>query len=381
MADDQVDPILDTTHDPARDPLRDALEACVSEPIQTPGAVMPHGFLLSVARPGQSVGLRLMRASANASPVLSSPVEEAVGRPLENVLASEFADLAGEIIRFQGSAAVDLVRRVIDGVGYDVLAHRAGNEIIVEFERIPADAPADGDALYGEVRGLVETFQRLPGLEQMSKTTAEVVRRITGFDRVLVYRFEENWDGLVLAEDRNDVLPSYSGLRFPASDIPSQARALYQANRLRQIPDATYAPVPILATPELSGQPLDLSFSVLRSVSPVHLEYMRNMGTAASMSISVVVSGKLWGLISCHNAEPRQASPAVRSACDFVGQLLAMGLAGTLLYADAAERVKRQQMQANLLAAMAASPRFINGLLMEGDDLLRTRARRRRGGV
>src|SRR4029078_733643 len=128
-------------------------------------------------------------------------------------------------------------------------------------------------------------------------------------------------------------------MRFPASDIPSQARALYQANRLRQIPDASYAPVPILATPELSGMPLDLSFSVLRSVSPVHLEYMRNMGTAASMSISVVVNGTLWGLISCHNAKSGRAPQPVRSACDFIGQLVAMRLAGLSLYAEAAERV------------------------------------------
>src|SRR4051794_24233315 len=166
-----ADSPVDFEHDP--------LEACANEPIQTPGTIMPHGMLLSVARPGQSVGWRLMRASANAGPVLSCPVEEAVGRPLDNVLAPAFADLAGEISQGLGVGTVDLPRRTIHGVGYDVLAHRSGDEVVVEFEQIPPNAPASANALYGEVRALVETFQRLPGVDQMSRTAAEVVRRIT----------------------------------------------------------------------------------------------------------------------------------------------------------------------------------------------------------
>ncbi len=346
------------------------VDVCASEPIRTPGSIMPHGILLAAARSGPSAGWRLMRASANAGPVLSRAVAAAVGLPLQDVLAAELGGLVREIEALQGGVPTEFGRRSIGDARYAVLAHRSGSEIVVEFEQVPSDVPANGDALYGEVRGLAEAFQGLHDIDAMSLSAAQAVRRITGFDRVLVYRFEDNWDGVILAEDRNDVLPSYTGLRFPASDIPSQARELYKSNRLRQIPDATYEPVPILATPELDGQPLDLSFSALRSVSPVHLEYMRNMGTGASMSISIVINDRLWGLISCHNAEPRRAPPDVRSACDFVAQLLAMGLAGALIYSEAAERANRQQMQANLLAAMAASPRFINGLLLEGDDLL-----------
>src|SRR5262249_31778092 len=134
--------------------------------------------------------------------------------------------------------------------------------------------------------------------------------------------------GTVVAEDRNDVLPSYLGHRFPASDVPRQARELYRLNRLRLIADAEYRPVPIhpAADPD-TGRPLDLSFASLRSVSPVHVQYMKNMGTAASMSISILREGELWGLISCHHARPRVVPFLVRAACDFLGQVFSLQLA------------------------------------------------------
>ncbi|MEJ1938376.1 GAF domain-containing protein, partial [Nostoc sp. NIES-2111] len=128
-------------------------------------------------------------------------------------------------------------------------------------------------------------------------------------------------------------------------------------------------PVPVLAAPGVEEQ-LDLSAAALRSVSPVHLQYMRNMGTGASMSISIVLAGELWGLIACHNREPKLTSPAVRGACDFVGQVVAMRLAGQQLYARAADRVSRQAIHARLLTAMAAATNFLDGLTDVGDDLM-----------
>jgi light-regulated signal transduction histidine kinase (bacteriophytochrome) len=143
------------------------------------------------------------------------------------------------------------------------------------------------------------------------------VRGLTGFDRVMVYRFDPDWNGEVVAEERRDDLEPFLGLHFPASDIPAQARALYLRNWLRLIPDARYAPVPLV--PERNphdGRPLDLGASTLRSVSPVHLEYLANMGVIASMSVSLVDRGRLWGLIACHHyAGPHRPTPGRPRGC------------------------------------------------------------------
>src|SRR5208337_3985124 len=131
------------------------------------------------------------------------------------------------------------------------------------------------------------------------QATAEAVRAETGFDRVMVYRFQPDNSGVVIAEARDEELEPYLGQRYPASDIPKQARDLYLRNRIRSIPDARYTPAPLIpALNSVTGKPLDLTFSTLRSVSPIHLEYLANMGVAASTSLSLVIDGKLWGLIA-----------------------------------------------------------------------------------
>jgi light-regulated signal transduction histidine kinase (bacteriophytochrome) len=174
-----------------------------------------------------------------------------------------------------------------------------------------------------------------------------------------------------VAEDRSDALPSYLDLRFPASDIPAQARELYRTNRLRIIPDAGYAPVPI--EPGLnpaSGRPLDLSQSVLRSVSPVHVEYMRNMGTMASMSISILVEGALWGLVSCHSKGPRRVPLQVRNACDLLTRMFSLQLAARERASEAEHRMRLGAIQTRLLAHMAGEDRFADGLLKNPEDVL-----------
>ena len=157
------------------------------------------------------------------------------------------------------------------------------------------------------------------------------MRRLTGFDRVMIYRFDEDWNGQVVAEDRADGLNSFLGLRYPASDIPAQARALYRSQWLRLIVDVGYRPVPLVPPLNpLTGRPLDLSHASLRSVSPVHVEYLHNMGVSASMSISLLDRGELWGLIACHHyAGPHQPPYEIRVAAEFLGQTLSARMVDT----------------------------------------------------
>jgi light-regulated signal transduction histidine kinase (bacteriophytochrome) len=181
----------------------------------------------------------------------------------------------------------------------------------------------------------------------------------TGFNRILLYRFDEAGHGTVLCEQNDGTLPSYLDLRFPASDIPQQARDLYILNTIRIIPDANYVPSPLHGLDKRPLGSLDLSISILRSVSPVHLEYMRNMGTMSSMSVSIICEGKLWGLISGHHAEQRTVPYLVRSACDLLTRLVATQLTSLATSVSLQQMVHFHAVQRRMLTQMAAENNYL----------------------
>src|SRR5690606_33836125 len=189
-------------------------------------------------------------------------------------------------------------------------------------------------------------FERAPGVKALAALAAEEFRSLTGFDRVMIYRFLDDEAGCVLAEARPPEMPSFLNHHFPATDIPRQARALYVRNVVRVIPDVGYTPQPL--RPAREGPPLDLSDSVLRSVSPVHMQYLRNMGVGASASISILADGVLWGLIACHHATPKLMTHEVRIAA----AALARGLARQIKAKDEAdvyrERVRLRGLEDEL---------------------------------
>jgi light-regulated signal transduction histidine kinase (bacteriophytochrome) len=342
------------------------LTACDREPIHVVGSVQPHGFLLALDVPD----LKVVQASANA------PEAPAVGSFLEDA----FPELAALVRRYlRDSAHQDgavYLGTVMLGPGYErqayeIAAHGVDGLVVLELEETDeASGEASLDALTPRLRAFVEQLNAARGVEDLCQLLARDIRHVTGFDRALVYQFDRDWHGTVLAEDGNGVLPSYLDLRFPASDIPAQARELYRRNRLRIIPDAGYAPVPIRPATTPAGESLDLSQSVLRSVSPVHVEYMRNMGTMASMSVSILVDGVLWGLVSCHNQEPKRVPFQARNACDFLTQIFALQLSAKVRGAQAEQRLALAQVQAKLLAYMAEEESFVDGLLNHPNDVL-----------
>ena len=345
------------------------LDACGREPIHVPGTIQPHGHLLAF----EGHGLLLAHASASAfGEVLPADLASTLGTPLDRVLQVDpLGPLLDGLHRLpdRGLLQLGTCRSPATGTAFQAIAHRSPDGLaVLELEAAPprgTDRAADTlEALYPLIRDAFDRLGTVTTAEEITAIAAREVRHITGFDRVLIYRFEENWDGVVIAEDRNDRLPSYLDLRFPASDIPSQARRLYTANRLRLIADVDYTPVPILpGRHPRSGHPLDLSFAALRSVSPVHLEYMRNMGTPASMSVSLLRGDRLWGLISCHHAEPRRVPFSVRAACDLIGQMLAVRIAAKEEASHAEERARLKGVEGRLLAHMAAAQgRLADGL-------------------
>jgi chemotaxis family two-component system sensor kinase Cph1 len=350
------------------------LTACDREPIHLLGTLQPHGFLLAVQGPE----LRIVQASQNVPDRPGRPGADVIGRSLIEVLpeiAGALADAPaaqpeGEGARYLRTLDLDTAagpRR------YDLAVHRSGPLTVVELEEAAPGAGADLslDALSPRLNAFVESLHRAETVAELCGLLAAEARRVTGFDRALVYRFDRDWHGTVVAEDGNGVLPSYLDLRFPASDIPAQARELYRRNRLRIIPDAGYVPVPIVpAVPPSTGAPLDLSQSILRSVSPVHVEYMRNMGTMASMSVSILVEGRLWGLISCHNKAPRRVPLQARNACDLLTRVFALQLAAKERSAEAEERLRLGAVGGRLLGYMTEADGFAAGLVAHADDLM-----------
>jgi light-regulated signal transduction histidine kinase (bacteriophytochrome) len=345
------------------------LTACEREPIHIPGSIQPHGFLLAIRPVDQLV----IYASANTAPLFGLDAAAVLGRSLRQVLPAVAAELGTDLGEpdVEGGTrhlrAVKLATSAGEKI-FDAVLSQSGGQVVLEFEEIPDNVIASLDALDPTLRRFVDQLRTTVTIDDLCRVAAEDIRRLTGFDRVLVYRFDEQWNGTVIAEDRNDVLPSYLDLRFPASDIPAQARELYRRNRLRIIPDATYVPVPIESH---DPAPLDLSDSVLRSVSPIHLQYMRNMGTLASMSISILREGRLWGLISCHNKGPRRVPLQVRNACDFLTQIFSLQLEARENTVLAENRIRLRSVQARLLAHMAAEEFFIDGLLKHPSELMR----------
>jgi len=272
--------------------------------------------------------LSIIRASENSVALVGIEPGRLLGRHLDEVLSDKTVGRLQDAVKAGLEVANPIPAFALNGsraTSCDLIAHRVGSNIVVELE---PHGP-DHDALkitFSQLRVSTARLSATPSLQGLSQVLAEEVQQITGFDRVMIYRFDADWCGEVIAEARQTELDPFLGQRFPASDIPTQARALYTENWLRTIGDVSYEPVPLWAEPDTP--PLDMSKSVLRSVSPVHLTYLKNMGVTASTSISLIEQGNLWGLIACHHySGPRQLPYEVRSAIEFLGH------AGSLLLA------------------------------------------------
>lgn len=347
--------------------LQAAFEACAREPIHLSGAIQPHGALLAFAARSGAIAAASDNAAElfgadDAVALLGQPIEDLFdAHALELIRASAAASRPGEFPRLAG-----LVNAGVWGGLHHLSVHLGSELIHVELEPA-ARAIAEPLEAHAMIAGLEARTQATPFFQAV----AEQVRALTGYDRVMVYAFRHDHSGEVVAQSLGGELSSYLGLRFPASDIPPQARALYLANRVRVIPDAGYAPVPVRTAAQAA--PLDMSFDVLRSVSPIHLEYLRNMGVRASMSISLIVDGRLWGLIACHHPQPRAVGPRERIAADVFGRYVSLLLSTRNLKqiaaAEAAARLHRDRLEqalaqaSSLFAVLREQPDALLGAL------------------
>ena len=337
-----MDANVESTHGLPRAPVGADLEACERERIHMPGAIQPHGCLLFCTLPTWTI----QAASANAGAFLNRDAEALLDQALDEVLPVKTVHDLRNVLQasmVSGGAERLLDVAIDDGAErYDLTVHMAASNAIVEImPRRGADTLTTDPIVL--VKSMVGRLKRAPTFERFLQLATQQVRAVTGFDRVMIYKFLPDGTGQVMAEALRSGLPPFMGLRYPASDIPAQARALYRRQWLRLIPDVAYVPVPLLSR-ATSAAEADLSLASLRSVSPIHIEYLHNMKSAATLTISLMVGDALWGLISCHHSSPRRISSTTCAAAELFGQILSLQI-------EAKEQARELELAAALRAA------------------------------
>lgn len=355
-------------NDPA--PATVDLTNCDREPIQIPGRILPHGVLL-VVDPERLV---IEQLAGDTTRLLGRPADELLGQPLAEVVTEEQRARIAALVQASSLQRprhlLDPVLRIVADHPTDASIHLADGALLIEFE----DADLDDRHVVDPLACVQDMFDGLgdaPELQDYCQWAAERVRTVIGYDRVMVYRFMPDDSGWVFAEARHADLTPFLDLHYPASDIPKQARALYLTSTLRLITEVDYEPAPVvpLLNPR-SGRPLDLSQAVLRDVSPIHREYLRNMGVNASMSISIVHEGKLWGLIACHHRTPRRLPRHLRAVCELFGSIFSLQLEARLRAASLAKRLESRAALNTILHALAIEDDYAVGLVAQREALL-----------
>ena len=331
------------------------LTICDREPITRLDRIQEFGFLLAL-----SPEWLVVRASANLGSHLGIEAEAALGTHLDTLInATARHDIRNRLVTLPttGSERLYAIELQDDRRLFDLSLHVADDLLVIEGEPARSESGTEAASM---VRAMSARLGRATSLDLFHRDAARQVRAITGFDRVMVYRFDDSGAGEVIAESTESGVDSYFGLHFPAGDIPQQARALYLRNAFRIIADIAATPVPVLPLASAEQPPLDLSMAITRAVSPVHLEYLLNMGVAASMSISIIVGGEMWGLIACHHHTPRLPSFIARTAAELFGSMYSMMLESRIRTSQSADENRSRIFADRLIASILAQPTLLD---------------------
>lgn len=349
--------------------FEELLANCADEPIRFPGAIQPHGLLLTLTEPA----LQIIQVSANVETLLARAPESLIGQPLHSLIGAEHTAQVLQALQQATFSEAAPLRFELDGTEFEGLLHRHQGVLILELEiHVKNFQPRNVAGVNTHLGRMLQRLQAATTLQALYDISVKEIQAMTGYDRVLIYRFEEEGHGQVIAEASDPSMEVFNGLFFPASDIPEQARELYRTNWLRIIPNADYQPVPLVPKLRPDTQtPLDLSFATLRSVSPIHCQYMKNMGVLSSMSISLLKGDKLWGLISCGNRQPLHVPHELRMACQTIGQVLSLQISAMETLELTRQREEKVEALARLNQAMVDSPQNVfDGLAQQPATLM-----------
>jgi light-regulated signal transduction histidine kinase (bacteriophytochrome) len=248
----------------------------------------------------------------------------------------------------------------------DGLLHRPpGGGLVIELERAGPRV-----VLSRTIERALQRVIECTTLRALSDETAMIFKDLSGYDRVMVYRFDDDGHGEVLSEQREPELEPFLGQRYPASDIPQIARRLYIRNRIRVLADVGYDPVPLSPRfSPISGADLDMSMCFLRSMSPIHIQYLKNMGVGATLVISLVVGGKLWGLISCHHYSQRVLQFEIKAVCELLAEAVATRISALESFVQAQVELSVRRLEQRMIEAISRDGDW-RGALFDGSQAL-----------
>ncbi len=353
---------------------------CDREPIHIPGQIQPHGVLLTLQEPD----LKILQLSQNIDEFFGLSAETLLDKPLGCFLSpnqvrkiarysqqENLEDINPFELKIRRSPKSDETEIGSFQKFHGILHRNKSNILILELEPYLHQGKNSLE-FYHILQRFMHNIRQVKTLQELVKLLAIEVRKINTFDRVMVYKFDPtDQSGIVIAEDKENHLESYLGLRYPASDIPQKARTLYYENWLRMIPDINYQPIPIIPTYHpVTKEPLDLSYSVLRSVFGGHIEYLQNMVVFGSMSISLINENRLWGLIACHHYTPKYVDYKTRKACEFLGQFASIELLRQQELETIRYQVQVQSIHQELRQAFSEDVDFVEQVLERNQSQL-----------
>lgn len=293
------------------------LTNCEQEPIHIPGSIQPHGFLLGLKNDSFIIDY----CSANVADYIGFTYEELLNKTFGQFFGNEATSRLQGYINDKKMLSSSLLRLNLNGEDFLCTVHKSEDIFVIEGERVNA-AEKDISQIYDQTAQFLNYMRETHTLRELCDLVAKGTREITGYDRVMVYRFDKDYNGEVYAESCREDLEPFLGLHYPHTDIPAQARELYMKNLLRMIVDIDYTPVPIYTVDDAADKNLDLSLSILRSTSPIHVQYLHNMGVGATLTISLIYKKKLWGLIACHHYSPKNITPEIRLSAQLQGHFI-----------------------------------------------------------
>ncbi|MCW2777689.1 MAG: hypothetical protein JWN17_1414 [Frankiales bacterium] len=339
------------------------LTTCDREPIHLSEAIQPHGVLLAA----RGSDLSVVRVSANSADHLGLAPAALLGSPLSVALGSEVVGRLRSVLEDPASSGTDPVVCHPPGRGaYELTWFRVGETVVVELEPAADHEPVFVSLLFSDLRQAMTAIDTATGVTELCDRAATAMKELTSYDRVMVYRFHADEHGEVVAEQCEPDQEAFLGLHYPASDIPRQARTLYLLNHLRVIADVGYAPSPLVCTADDAAEPLDLSQSGLRSVSPLHVAYLQNMGVGATLAVSLFRGTRLWGMVVCHHRTPKRIDAQMRAACRVLGQLFSLQLVALEHLEHHAYRLQLAEVETALVARMTTASSLSDALAAPG---------------
>ena len=340
------------------------------EPIHRPGSIQPHGILFAIS----PIELKIEQVSNNTHNYLRKEPEDFLGQPLSALLGAKQVETIEQFLA-QGKTQFNFLKLSIptlEGERYfDGIFHQTEATIILELE--PIDSLADDSSLsfYSLSRAVLSKLRSGSSLAEFLQLVVKEIKSLTGFDRVMIYQFDREGAGCVVAEAKREDLWPYLGLHYPASDIPQEVKQLYSSGWLRLIPDVSAEPALLVEREPSPTRPrLDLSLSVLRSVDPCCVEYYQNMGVAATLVISLLREDQLWGLITCHHQTPKHVCWEMRAICEFLGDFIALELSHFVKREESDYMAKLQSLQSQIVRSILRTDNLKEALVQPEPRLL-----------